>query len=363
MRTTVKHNSNINFQIQLLNTYPISSGIGEYVSSLCKIENTRCLSLIFKKKAGRELSYPGENYYSYLPEVNEKIEFVLNAYLQKIFYFHLWKNILKNDKSIIHYTDPSILPIIRNKRSIITIHDVFAYYPDITNGGPFNVRYRYVVKNLEKFKEFSNIIAVSKKVKNDLVRNGWKNEITVIPESISEEFSYLNNSISIRKKLKLPLDKYLVLSVSTDEPRKNLQTVNKLMETIGDDFVLVRVGPKVGKSITYEHVKDNSMMNLLYNACDVFLFPTLDEGFGRPVLESMAAGLPVVLSDIEIMHEIAGEAAIFVPNNDIKLYKESIVHSIEHAKELRQRGFKQVKNFSFEIFKEKMIKYYNSVQD
>ena len=362
MEETHNYNSDLNCQIQLLNTYPISSGIGEYVSSLCKIENTRCLSLIFKKKAGTRLNYPGENYYSFFPSINEKLEFLFNAYFQKLFFIHLWKNVSQNDKNIIHYTDPSIFPFYKNELSIVTIHDLFAYYPNITNGGPFNARYRYVIKNLEKFKEFSNIIAVSEKVKNDLIRNGWSTKITVIPESISGEFKYLNNSIEIRKKLKLPIDKYLVLSVSTDTPRKNLITVNKIMEVLGDDFALVRVGSRVGKSISFEHVKDEKTMNLLYNACDVFLFPTLDEGFGRPVVEAMAAGLPVILSDIEIMHEIAGNAAKFVSNNDVELYKEAIFFSIDHAKEIREYGMNQAKYFSFDNFKDKMVKYYKSIQ-
>lgn len=349
--------NNPKFGIFLINTYPTSTGIGEYVSDLLRLDNTTCLSLIFKKWAGSALKYPGQNYNSFFPELDEKIEFLFNAYLQRIAYPKLEKMLRKSNAHVIHYTDPSITPLKTNKISTVTIHDLFALYPTLTDGGFLNMRYRYVIKNLEKYKNFHDVIAISNRVKNELIDKGWQNEISVIPYPISDAFRFLNRKQYARERLGLPQDKHLILSVSTNTPRKNLITVVNVMKLLGEDFVLVRVGPKLGNSITFDYVGNRETMNLIYNACDVLLFPTIDEGFGRPVIEAMAAGLPCVLSDIEIMREIAGSAAIFVPNNDIELYKDSVL-SLVNNDTLRVKGIAQAANFSFDIFRRRMIQFY-----
>lgn len=348
------------FGVFLINTYPTSTGIGEYVSDLLKINNTTCLSLIFKKRAGSTLKYPGQNYNSFFPELNEKMEFIFNAYLQRIAYPNLKKMLRKTDAQVIHYTDPSITPLNTNRISTVTIHDLFAFYPTLTDGGFLNMRYRHVIKNLERFKNFSDVIAISNRVKNELIDKGWQNEISVIPYPISDAFRFLNRKQYARECLGLPQDKYLILSVSTNTPRKNLITVINVMKLLGEDFILVRVGPKLGNSVTFDYVDNRETMNLIYNACDVLLFPTIDEGFGRPVVEAMAAGLPCILSDIEIMREIAGSAAIFIPNNDVQLYKDAVL-SLVGNDTLRNRGIGQAANFSFDIFRRRMIQFYEGL--
>lgn len=348
------------FGVFLINTYPTSTGIGEYVYDLLNINNTTCLSLIFKKWAGSTLKYPGQKYTSFFPELNDKMEFIFNAYMQRIAYPNLKRIVNKTNSQIIHYTDPSIMPLKTNKISTVTIHDLLAFYPTLTDGGFLNMRFRYIIKNLEKYKHFGNVIAISNRVKNELIEEGWQNEISVIPYPISDVFRFLNRKKYARERLGLPQDKYLILSVSTNTPRKNLTTVKNVIKLLGEDFILVRVGPKVGNSITFDYVDNRETMNLIYNACDVLLFPTIDEGFGRPVVEAMAAGLPCVLSDIEIMREIAGSAAIFVPNNDVQLYKES-VYSLMGNDKMREKGIVQAANFSLDIFRGRMIKFYEKL--
>lgn len=345
----------------IINTFPLTTGIGEYVSDLLNLKNSACISLIFKKWAGLKYNYPGINYYSFVPELNDKIEFLLNAYFQKITFHRLSKLVKENKADIIHYADPSVTPLNINCVQTVTIHDLLSYFPDKTDGGLFNGRYRYVVKNLDLYKKFSNVISISNKVKNELIEMGWNNEISVIPYPISNSFRFLDKKRFAREQLGLPINKHLILSVSTNAPRKNLPTVRKIMETFDDDFILIRVGPKLGRSITFNYIDDREKMNLIYNACDVLLFPTLDEGFGRPVVEAMSAGLPCVLSDIEIMHELAGNAAMFVSNNDIESYRESILYSIENANILRSYGLERAKNFTFNVFFQNMLRFYSKI--
>jgi len=80
----------------------------------------------------------------------------------------------------------------------------------------------------------------------------------------------LNNKIIIRKELKLPDDKILILSVSTDKPNKNLGIILKVISILGNKYKLIRVGPKIDDSITFNNI-DNITLNKLYNACDLCL--------------------------------------------------------------------------------------------
>ena len=352
----------LNLNVKIVNTYPLGTGIGEYVLDLIRIGNFDCYSLIFKKSAAKNLTYPGTNFYSVIPGVSPKAEFLLNAYFQHIMYHKVHKIIKQESQTgnIIHYSDPSVRPFINNNATTVTIHDVFAYYPNKTNGGPMNARYRYIVKNFLLYKSFRNVIAISNKTKEELLDRGWDNNIVVIPYAISDSFRFINSKLKAREALGLPADKILVLSISTNTPRKNLVAVKKTLNMLNESFALVRVGPSVGNSITFDYIGNRERMNLLYNACDVLLFPTLDEGFGRPVIEAMAAGLPTVVSDIKIMREIGGNASFFSENSP-ESYREGILTVLGDAENYKQKGINQAGNFSFEIFKKRMVSFYSGL--
>jgi glycosyltransferase involved in cell wall biosynthesis len=361
-KATDGKDSHSNLEVQIVNTYPIGTGIGEYVSDLMKIGDFDCYSLIFKKSAAKSFTYPGTNFYSFIPGFSSKVEFLLNAYFQGIMYPKAQKIIKhKSGKgNIIHYSDPSVRPFINSKACTVTIHDILAYYPDKTNGGFMNARYRYIVKNFLLYKSFRNVIAISNKTREELLDKGWDNNIVVIPYAISDSFKFINNKLQARAILGLPADKFLILSISTNTPRKNLLAIKNTMDVLDERFALVRVGPSVGNSITFDYIDNREKMNLLYNACDVLLFPTLDEGFGRPVIEAMAAGLPTVVSDIKIMREIGGIAPFFSENSS-ESYKEGILTVLSDVENYRQKGINQASNFSFEMFKKRMTSFYSKL--
>lgn len=345
--------------VTLINRYPLGTGIGEYVADLLQVGCFECISLIFKKSDAGKVNFPGKVVCGLIPDINPKLEFLFNAYLQRFSYAKLRNRIVKisTKGDIVHFTDPSIFPFVNNEKAIVTIHDIMAYYPDETGGGFMNGRYRFVVSNLKKYREYSNIITISNKVRDELLGIGFNDNITVIPYPISSTFKFLDAKKKAREALGLPVDKILVLSISTDTPRKNLGLVKKTIDLLGDGFNLVRVGPPVGNSITFNNIDDREKMNLIYNACDVLLFPTQDEGFGRPVIEAMASGLPTVVSDIKIMREIAGNASYFVQFTPEQC-KEGILYAIEEESNFRKNGIDRAKEFSFGIFKQRMISYY-----
>ncbi len=101
-------------------------------------------------------------------------------------------------------------------------------------------------------------------------------------------------------------------------------------------------------------------MNEIYNSADVFLFPSLDEGFGYPVAEAMAAGLPVVASNIEVFHEITADSALLVdpdPNDLVSGIKEAL----DSKEELVSKGIERSVQFDFHHFKKKIESYYSQL--
>ena len=117
-----------------------------------------------------------------------------------------------------------------------------------------------------------------------------------------------------------------MLSVSTNTPHKNLSILLAVMRSLGERYSLVRVGQKIGESITFDYA-DSVTMNKIYNACDILVFPSLEEGFGLPLIEAFATNLPAVVSDIPVFHEIGGNVPLYVDNRN----PESIAYGIREA--------------------------------
>ncbi|EIT84632.1 mannosyltransferase [Fictibacillus macauensis ZFHKF-1] len=97
------------------------------------------------------------------------------------------------------------------------------------------------------------------------------------------------------------------------------------------------------------YVPDDVLIQL-YSSADVFLFPSLYEGFGLPVLEAMACGTPVVTSDVASLPEVAGDAAIYVDPTDDECIATGLIDVLQHPERhasLIEKGLQQVKKFSW----------------
>src|SRR5262245_4302606 len=191
------------------------------------------------------------------------------------------------------------------------------------------------------------VIAPSEATKADIVRRLQINpqRIAVIPWGCDERFQPGGDPEhfeAVRQRYRLP-SQYL-LFVGTLEPRKNLTTLLHAYavlraEGCDKDLKLVVAGRTgwlyadifdtvktlaLEEEVIFTGFVDDEDLPYLYRGAQLLVFPSLYEGFGLPILEAMASGVPVITSDLASMPEVAGEAAILVDAHDPKAIAEGI---------------------------------------
>ena len=273
------------------NNLPIETGVGRYVYNLF---------LALKDDGVRVMNFPNSYDYKtktfvgeiYGPKFRNRL---LNAAFLKLSHRNALREI-REFGGILHYASHN-MPIFKSSATKIgTVHDFFPLeYKQIGEG--LNTYTIYMRRNLKLILQLDNVIVTTNINKRKLLEDyNYNGNIFVVPYSSSKEFVRLPNKVELREELKLPKDKVLVLSVSNNSPHKNLSILPDVMRSLGDRYSLVRVGEKIGDSITFNYA-DSSTMNKIYNACDILVFPSLEEGFGFPLIEAFATSLPAVVSD------------------------------------------------------------------
>lgn len=330
----------------VVNAASFTSGIGRYADSL--YEALRPNSSLLNLRMDRRINFDhGETINGVFPPITNGWSFNIT------FYDSIYNKRIKKTAtdSVIHYSSIIGKPI---KNSIATIHDLmFLKYDD---NYP-RLYKRWLNKNIKYYKRLENIVTVSDYVKKQLVNNGFEGNITRIYPSVSDKISYIEDKKNIREQLNLPADKTLILVVASSEKRKNLKILREL--DLSDNFHLVNVGDSINGSLGFKSV-DEEKLNLLYNACDVLLSPSLDEGFGYPVLEAMKAGLPVVASDIEIYNETTMGRAVLVDISDVKHIKAGIRDALSNRETLSINGRNFVTKYSFQAFRKNLLEFYEN---
>lgn len=257
---------------------------------------------------------------------------------------------------LIHYASQQFSPL-KLKYETVTVHDLI---PIIFKDDVARSIYRLSKRNYAYYKNLPVVMTVSNFIKESMLNFGFKGEIIVIPNTFSPSFRPLQIPKSIlRQELNLPQDKKLILSVSANYPWKNLALLERVMANLGDNYKLVRVGPSLQNSINF-HRPDSEKLNRLYNACDVLAMPSLYEGFGLPLLEAMASGLPAVVTDLEVFKEIAGESVVY-SEPDYLHFSNAIREVIDNGRELIQKGISRAEYFSFPKYCERLIGFYRTV--
>ena len=106
---------------------------------------------------------------------------------------------------------------------------------------------------------------------------------------------------------------------------------------------------------------DTVKLNKIYNASDMLFLPTLEEGFGYPVVEAFKTGLPVLTSNIDVIKEVSDGAALLVNPEELKENIEGIYSVMDNPEYYVKKGYERAKYYDSSTVKEQLISYYNSI--
>lgn len=204
--------------------------------------------------------------------------------------------------------------------------------------------------------------------------------VTVVPEGVAPCFKPCPADAVQEALEKVNLRSPYLLFVGTTEPRKNLTILLRALSRARADVSLVIAGwsgwgdpafecelrrLKLTGRVRMVGYVDDSLLAVLYSGAVAFLYPSLYEGFGLPVLEAMACGCPVLASNAGSIPEVAGEAALLADPEDAGKWVEHI-ERIVHDEALRTRlidkGIAQAAHFSWTEASRKTLQLFNSLR-
>lgn len=279
----------------------------------------------------------------------------------------------------LHYTRPLVLPCA----SVVTLHDMtFFLFPHLHTLPkrlffPMAIRYSARVANA--------LIADSESTRHDVIRllRVQPGKTTTIPLGVTSEYRPVSNRAllePIRQKCALP-EKFL-LYVGTVEPRKNLPALLRAYRSAVDagcSLPLVVVG-RLGwmydevfrmvealglrERLKFTGYIPTQDLPLIYNLAEIFIYPSMYEGFGLPPLEAMACGTPVITTAVSSMPEHVGKAGVLVPPDDEGALARAIL-GLVNDDELRRRlaveGPRQAAQFTWARTARETLQVYRRV--
>lgn len=279
----------------------------------------------------------------------------------------------------LHYTRPFNLPCA----SVVTFHDMtFLLFPELHTFAKrlfFPPAIRYSARAADA------LIAVSESTRQDAIRLLHLNpaRIHAIPLGVPDEFKPYPDSpalATIKQKYQLP--DHFILYVGMLEPRKNIPLLLQAYKRVLDEGpapILVLAGRMgwgvasirqiIGELSLTEKTHFTGYITpedlpFVYNLADLFVYPSLYEGFGLPPLEALACGTPVITSAVSSIPANMGEAAILVPPADELALSAAIAEVLNNEKlrqQLSTKGLLQAAKFKWETTARQTIEIYQQV--
>ena len=243
-------------------------------------------------------------------------------------------------------------------KSVVTIHDlIFLRHPEFYNWLDTKI---YAWKFRQTIREADHIIAVSECTKRDIIELGQVDEsrISVIYQSCAPRFSAPNHGDCPRDSSEakimgtVPVIPRYILSVGSIEARKNILLAVKALPYLPEDISLVIVGrhTKYSDQVT-DYIKANHLdhrvrilhgvsdeeLPALYAGAEAFVYPSVYEGFGIPIIEAISCGLPVVACTGSCLEEAGGPDSLYVAPDDAEGMANAIRQSLRGAEGREQR--------------------------
>ena len=350
----------------------LHSGIGTYtrnlVTNIFDIDKTNTYTLLGREK---DLSKYAKEPNVSITEFHSPIYSISEQVIEPL---KLW------NVEFLHCPHYNI-PVIYEGEMIVTVHDlIHLIFPQFlkSRAAYFYARSLFKLMAVRSKK----IIAVSENTKADIVNYlGVKEDkVVVIYNGVSEIFKKDASQEECEKlRYKLNLHAKYILNVSNMKKHKNIETLIEAYSKLrkkGIEQKLLLVGGKeerikelriyaeqfnLNEDIVSLQNIDFEDLPLLYQICDVFVFPSLYEGFGLPLVEAMASRVPIVTSNVSSMPEVVGNAGITVEPSNVDSLAEAIEKVISDSK-LRENmiktGIKQIEKFNWQDTARKTLDVY-----
>lgn len=262
-----------------------------------------------------------------------------------------------------------LMPYFKREKTkyAVVIHDLCPFKDkDITN----YVKFIYTMATRIALKKADILITVSETIKQEII-DLFKvdpGHIKVLYNSVGKHFVNAGMHHEILNKYSIQKNKY-ILSVATLNKRKNIPALIKAFESISERYPglkLVLVGgmgnenreklTKHPNIVFAGYIPDYDLPTLYANAL-IYVFPSLYEGFGTPIIEAQYSKCPLLCSDIPVFREVAGNGAEFCETdfNSIAEKIEYLINNKDYRNKLTQLGYENVKRFSIEEISTQLI--------
>jgi len=291
------------------------------------------------------------------------------------------ESVFKADLDLTHSPTPIALPTKGKK--IVTVCDLF--FMDFPGQADREARRHFYRGAKRSLRTADGIIAISEFTKKSLIEKFGLAEGKIRVTHLGLDPSFLEAAgpgelDTVRNALGLPPQ--FLLFVGATEARKNLPNLIEALDLVhkkymriplvivgrkGEDYenVMARiVGLSIGPWVRIMGYRPGREVRNLYQIASAFVYPSYCEGFGLPLVEAMASGIPVVTSDVTAMPEVAGEAALYFDPKNPEDIADKIVRVLQDEdvrEDLVRKGRDRAQDFQWEKTALETLEFYQSV--
>ena len=305
----------------------VRSGVEHYVANLVRAfatfeDGPEIIAYVDRPIADPQLSAAASS-----GIVRTEVVRAKRGWLRAALPFRLWRDGVE----IVHLPSTLIPPILPCP-AVVTVHDLaWLHYPEAYDPADLRMQTQVVPRSIRRA---AYVIAVSQSTADDISRHFdiSKDRIAVTPLGVSAAFSPDGPGIEDLLPQADKLASGFILHTGGHHPRKNLPRLLQAYAVLKDEMPeappLVITGDATSStvrglradakslgmldSLIFPGELDEAIMARLYRSATVAVYPSLYEGFGLPIIEAMASGIPVVTSNRSSMPEVAGDAALLV---------------------------------------------------
>jgi len=285
--------------------------------------------------------------------------------VNRIFWEQCVQPFMLGDTDLLH-SQAFVTPVLSHKPSVVTIYDLsFLRSPE---------RFRWANRTYLRWftglsvKRASRVIAISQYTKKDIVKvyGISPDKIDVVYSGLDPQFARPGPQAIEEFREARGLPEKFILYLGTIEPRKNLSTLIRAYAKVRPAGVkLVCAGGRgwmyedvfqtveelrLSRDVIFPGFLPEDELPLWYSAADIFVYPSAYEGFGLPVIEALACGVPTITTNATSLPEAAGQAALLVPPDDTTALAdalEGLINSPAQQADLAERGPQQARRFTW----------------